>query len=121
MKLKVIDCEFNVCKVDNIEQIDFSQEFVFLSKTSDEISLVCEINATPSDVISSEPGWKALKITDSLDFNLVGVIARISGILAKAGISIFVVSTYNTDYVLIKNENFERGTQALSNSGYIIE
>ena len=120
MTLQKIECEFTVCKIPHIEQIDFTREFVFLSKTADEISLVCETNYAPPNVIASEPGWRALKIAGVLDFGMVGVIANISSILAEAGISIFVVSTYNTDYILLKNENFDKGIQVLMHSGYMI-
>ena len=120
MKLKEIDREFSICKIDNIEHVDFTQEFVFLSKTSDEISLVCETSSTPANVIESDPGWRAIMISGVLDFGMVGVLANISGILAEAGISIFAVSTYNTDYVLMKNENFNKGINVLTNNGYVI-
>lgn len=120
MELQKIDCIFNVCKIRNIEQIDFSQEFVFLSKTSDEISLVCEEEHTPPNAIVSEPGWKALKISGILDFGMIGVLAKISNLLAEAEISIFAISTYNTDYILLKTENFDKGVQVLTNNGYAI-
>jgi len=121
MNLEVVDCDFTVCKIDNIDKIDLTQEFIFLSKSSDEISLVCESKSVPTNVIESEPGWKAIKISDTLDFSMVGVIANISAILAEADISIFVVSTYNTDYILIKIENFDKGIHVLINNGYVIK
>ena len=121
MELQRIDFDFRVCKIKHIEQVDFSREFVFLSKTSDELSLVCETDYTPPDVIESKPGWKALRIAGVLDFGMIGVIAKISGLLAEANISVFVVSTYNTDYILLKAENFDKGIQALVRNGYIIK
>ena len=121
MELQRIDFDFSVCKIKHIEQVDFSREFVFLSKTSDELSLVCETDYTPPDVIESKPGWKALRIAGVLDFGMIGVIAKISGLLAEANISVFVVSTYNTDYILLKAENFDKGIQALVRNGYIIK
>jgi len=121
MELQRVEREFNVCKINHIESIDFSQEFVFLSKTSDEISLVCDANYSPPGIISSEPGWKALKILGVLDFGMVGVIAKISNILAEAGISIFVISTYNTDYILLKINDFDSGVKILMQNGYMIK
>jgi len=120
MELQKLEYDFNVCKVSSIEYIDFTQEFVFLSKTSDEISLVCEAKYTPSNVTECEPGWKALKVSGILDFGMIGVIAKISNLLAEAEISLFVVSTYNTDYVLLKAENFDSGIQVLKRNGYTI-
>jgi len=120
MELQKLDYNFTVCKIETIGQVDFSREFVFLSKTSDEVSLVCETDYAPPHVIASEPGWKALKVSGVLDFGMIGVIAKISNILAEAAISIFVVSTYNTDYILLKAEQLDRGIQALLRKGYVI-
>jgi len=120
MELQKLEIDFTVCKIENVEQIDFAREFVFLSKTNDEISLVCESSYVPNNIIASEAGWKALKILGVLDFEMIGIIAKISNILAEAGICIFVVSTYNTDYIFMKDENCERGIQALMSNGYTI-
>ena len=121
MELQKIACDFSVCKIDSIEQVDFTREFVFLSKTSDEISLVCETDYVPPDATVSEPGWKALKISGVLDFSMIGVIAKISNILAEVEISIFVISTYNTDYILLKAENFDKAIEILGRNGYVIK
>ena len=120
VELQRIECDFTICKIKNIEQADFTREFVFLQKTPDEISLVCETAYVPPNAITAEAGWKALKISGVLDFGLIGVIAEIANILAEAEISIFVVSTYNTDYILIKAEAFGRGTRELIRNGYVI-
>ena len=121
MELQKIKHDFTVCKIQHIDQVDFTREFVFLSKTPDEISLVCETEYTPPSVTASEHGWKMLKIVGILDFGMIGVIAKISNLLAEAEISLFVVSTYNTDYILLKAENFDRGIQVLEQNGYIIK
>jgi hypothetical protein len=115
-RLQGLKQDFSVCKIEDVSQADFTREYVFLAKTADEISLVCETAYVPAGAIAAEHGWKALKICGVLDFSMVGVIARISGILAEAGVSIFVVSTYNTDYILIKAKDYERGLRALDNN-----
>ena len=120
MELQKIEGVFTVCKVARLEDIDFSGAFVFVSKTSEEISLVCETGYTPAKRIASEPGWRALKVSGVLDFGMVGVIAKISNILAEAEMSIFVVSTYNTDYIFLKEACFDRGVQVLGRKGYVI-
>lgn len=120
MELQQLDADFSVCKIIDTAGVDFSHKFVFLSKTDEEISLVCESDHIPADVITCESGWKALKICGTLDFNLVGVIARLSGILAQAQISVFVISTYNTDYVLLKADQLDRAVQLLREGGDII-
>jgi len=120
MKLEKIGCEFSVCKLSSVEQIDLSRKYTFLSISPDEISLVCESEFVPKDAIEAERGWKALRVSGTLDFGLVGIVAKISGVLAENKISIFVVSTYDTDYILVKEQNIERAINALSNSGYDI-
>ena len=121
MELQKIDRDFTICQVVGINQVDFAGEFTFLSKTDEEISLVCETDRLPPDVIVSDSGWKALKISGVLDLGLTGVISKITGLLAEAGIGVFVVSTYNTDYILLKAVNFDRGIQALVRNGYVIK
>ena len=120
MKLTEINREFSVCKVNSIDQVNLMHEYVFLSKTADEISLVCETEYIPSSAVAYECGWKALKISGILDFSMIGVIAKISNILVNEDISIFVVSTYNTDYIFFKAENHEKACRALVHNGYVI-
>lgn len=120
MKLNRIPGKFSVCKLSSLEGIDFSREFVFLSKTDDEISLVCETDCVPPCAIAAEPNWQGLKIAGILDFGMLGVIAKIANLLAAANISIFVVSTYNTDYIFIKAENYEKTVAVLTQNGYVV-
>ena len=121
MKLQKIERDFSICKLDNVEQVDFSQDFIFLQKTSDEVSIVCESINIPSNAVSVEAGWKAVRVSGVLDFGLIGVIAGISKILADAKIGIFVISTFNTDYIFMKSEEFPKGVQLLEQNGYTIK
>jgi len=121
LELQKVECDFSVCKIDNIDDIDFTREFVFLQKTPDEVSLVCESAYVPSSAIAVVTGWKALQVSGVLDFDLIGIIAKIANILAEVEISIFVVSTYDTDYFLLKAEDFDRGIQELLRNGYVIK
>ena len=118
MLLKKLDLDFTVCKVADISGIDFGRDFVFLSKTDEEISLVCESQLTPDNATEIEHGWKCLRIEGVLDFELIGVVAKLTGVLAAEGISVFVVSTYNTDYLFLKAVNFERSIALLKENGY---
>lgn len=120
MELQTVTGDFSICKIARIEQADFSQELLFVAKTPDEISLVCLSAHVPLGAIAVEDGWRAIRISGVLDFGLLGVVAKISGILADARISIFVVSTYNTDYILLKGESLAPGLKALKNNGYTI-
>ena len=120
MKLKRIDCNFSVCKVKDFSEVDLTQEFCFLGKTDEELSLVCLTENVPSNVTHREDGWKGFRIEGELDFSLIGILAKISTILAENKIGIFVVSTYNTDYVLVKEENFENAMCVLEEKGYMV-
>ena len=120
MELQRLEHAFSICLIESAEQVDLAREFVFLQKTPDELSLVCESSFAPSNAIKVDAGWKALRVSGQLDFNQTGVIARISKILADAGISIFVISTFNTDYVLMKVENYEKGIGELVCNGYVV-
>lgn len=120
MQLQKIDCDFTTCKVKSAAQIDFSREFVFLSKTDDEISLVCDSRYLPDNAIAPEAGWKALRVSGVLDFGMIGVISKIATILAEAKIGIFVVSTYNTDYIFVKSADLDNAAGALTRNGYIV-
>ena len=118
MKLKAIEHDFTVCKVRDISQVDFNDEFCFLGKTDEEISLVCRSEKTPLNTVEREDGWKAYRIEGILDFSLVGILSRISAVMAENEIGIFALSTFNTDYVLVKKHNFERAVNALRGAGY---
>ena len=120
MELKRIDYDFTICKVKDTNDIDLTKDFYFIAKTDEEISLVCKTQDVPEDTIEREDGWKAFRIQGVLDFSLMGILSKISGVLAENKIGIFAVSTYNTDYILVKTENFEPALQALKEAGYIV-
>ena len=118
MKLKVLPYDLTVCKVPSLADIDTEAGFFFIGKTDEEISLVCRTEDTPADTTDREDGWRGFRIEGILDFSLTGILAKISGILAEKKIGIFAVSTYNTDYVLVKKGNLAGAMEALSAAGY---
>lgn len=120
MELMLLPHPFVVCQLQSVPLLSPQKQYWFLSITPDEISLVCPANEVPKDTIVSENGWRALKIAGVLDFALIGILADISGILAKQKISIFAVSTYNTDYVLLKEDKLLPALDALQKQGYSI-
>ncbi len=120
MELKKIPYRLTVCKVKDISDIDINADFYFIGKTDEEISLVCKTEDTPSDTIERDDGWRGFRIQGVLDFSLIGILSKLSGILAEHKIGIFAVSTYNTDYILVKEENFERALSVLSSDGYSV-
>ena len=118
MKLKVLPYGLTVCKVPSVADIDTCAGFFIIGKTDEEISLVCRTEDTPANTTDREDGWRGFRIEGILDFSLTGILAKISGVLAEKEIGIFAVSTYNTDYVLVKKENLTRAMEALSAAGY---
>lgn len=118
MELKKIDTIFSVCKIQDLSKVNWESKFCFIGKTDEEISLVCPTMDVPSNAIEREDGWRAFRIQGVLDFSLVGVLAKLSALLAEKGIGIFAISTFNTDYILTKEETFSFALEILSQSGY---
>ena len=118
MKLKTLPYDLTVCKLPSAAGIDLSADFYFLGKTDEEISLVCRTEQAPAETTAREDGWRAFRIEGMLDFSLTGILSRLSAILAENGIGIFAVSTYNTDYILVKAENLRKAMTVLQAAGY---
>lgn len=121
MEIKIIDIDFSVCKLEDLSGIDYSDEFCFIGKTDEELSLVCSTKLVPENTIECDNGWKGFRIEGILDFSLIGILSKISTLLAENKIGIFAVSTYNTDYIFAKEENFEKAINVLKNNGYKIK
>ncbi len=117
--LKVLPYDLTVCKTESVSDIDFSSDFFFAGKTDEEISLVCKTEDAPEKTAEREDGWRCFRIEGQLDFSLTGILSRISAVLADAGIGIFAVSTYNTDYVLVKARDLDRSVSSLKEAGYV--
>ena len=120
IQLEALDVRFSVCKVADYSGVDINQPFCFTGTTDEENSLVCPEGLVPENTVERVDGWKGFRITGQLDFSLIGILAGISEVLASSEIGIFAVSTYNTDYVLTKEENYKKALEALSNAGYEI-
>jgi len=118
IELRILADQFSVCQISSPAYIPFEEEFVFVGKTDEELSLVCRTQAVPVQTAVREDGWRALKIQGVLDFSLVGILAGITSILADAKISVFAVSTYNTDYLFIRKDFIEQAEDALRENGY---
>lgn len=118
--LKKIHENLTVCKLADFSQIELDKELYFLSKTDEEISLVCKTEDTPSQTIEREGDWRAFRIQGVLDFSLIGILSKLSSILAENKIGIFAISTFNTDYILVKAKDYERALIILAEAGYTI-
>ena len=121
MVLKKLPYKLTVCKVADIKEIDLNTEFYFIGRTDEEISLVCKTEDTPVATTERDDGWRGFRIEGVLDFSLIGILSKLSGILAENSIGIFAVSTFNTDYILMKGENFERAMTVLADAGYTVK
>jgi hypothetical protein len=123
MILELLKEEYSVYKF-NPEYIVkgniFTDEFISITKTKEELSITAPINKF-NDFTAVENGWKILKFNGILDFSLVGILNKISGILANENISIFVISTYNTDYIMVKKEKIKKTIEVLVKNQYEIE
>ena len=120
MELKRIDHKLTVCKVKDVSDINLDADFYFVGKTDEELSLVCRTEDTPQNTTERDDGWRGFRIQGILDFSLIGILSKLSGILAENSIGIFAVSTYNTDYILVKEDNYERALNVLASEGYTI-
>ena len=121
LNLERLPRELTVCKVESLADIDVSAEMLFVAKTDEELSCVCFTDDAPSRTLEREDGWKGFRIKGVLDFSLVGILSRLSGVLADNDIGVFALSTFNTDFILVKKENFEKALGVLSDAGWSID
>lgn len=121
IQLSVTSWQLAVCKLDATGLPDWARDsrFVTFTRTPQELSLVCEAQCVPSSV-QAELDWRCLVVDGVLGFSLVGIISGITRLLAAAQISVFVISSYDTDYLLVKQDKLEEAVAALKAGGYHI-
>lgn len=122
LTLKLLKEKYGVCRLDKTELIPQwikDNDFYSITKTADELSIVCVQDNIPND-IRCEKDWRVLKVEGPLDFSLIGILSSISTILAQNGVSIFAISTYDTDYILVKNKDIDNAIKALTKGKYEI-
>jgi len=122
LTMKLLRGKYGVCRLDKSDLIPEwmqNSDFLSITRTQEELSVVCSEESIPND-IKCEKDWRILKIEGPLDFSLVGILASISTVLAQKKISIFAVSTYDTDYILVKNKDIDSAIAALTSEGYEI-
>lgn len=121
IKIQLLEEDFSVCKVAEFDQSILILPFCFTARTDQELSLVCPtkyvpdncIEYVPDNCIEREDGWKGFRVVGVLDFSLIGILSKISTILAEHKIGIFAISTFNTDYILVKESNWDAAKVAL--------
>lgn len=123
LRLTVLDDTFAVCRLAAdavVPDWAWMGEVACVTRTRDELSIVCRDALVPGEVLR-EPGWRCLRVRGPLPFSLTGVFARIAQPLADAGISLFAVMTYDTDYVMVKHEVLAAAVDALIAAGHTVE
>lgn len=120
LTIQPLEHDLSICRVTDYKHTKIDSEFCFIGKTDEENSLVCLTEEVPENTTEREDGWKAFRIVGILDFSLIGILSKITALLAENKIGVFVVSTYNTDYVLVKKEQFSEAIRKLKDAGYNI-
>ena len=120
LTLSVLEGNYAICKLSPGERTpDWAGrgEFWSVTRTREELSVVCA-EANIPEAVNGDKGWRSLKVHGPLDFSLTGVIVSLARPLAEAGVSVFVISTYDTDYLLVKKEGLDRALAVLVESGH---
>lgn len=118
--LRLTELSLAVCKINDPRDADLAEGFFTLSATGRETSLVCETSSVPQNALQCEAGYRAFEILGPLDLSMIGVVAGISTALAKNRISVFIISTFDTDYILVKEAKVEKAIDALVGAGYSV-
>ncbi len=122
--LYLLPGEYAVCRFapdENLPPELWRQPFVALTRTAEELSVVCPVEAVPPGAQKEARGWAALGVRGPLDFSLVGVLSALTGTLAAAGVSVFAVSTFDTDYLLVRRAALATACRALREAGYLVD
>jgi hypothetical protein len=122
-ELTILPNRYSVCQLPAGAPIpDWAQgdDLLAIIRTADELTIVCEAAKPPADV-RIEKGWRVFKVAGPLDFSMVGVLSSLTGTLAEIGVAIFALSTFDTDYILVKGTQLEEAEQALLNAGHSIK
>jgi len=122
VRLSVLPIPLSVCRLEPAAAIPAwasAGPLVSITRTAHELSVVCESVRVPGGT-RAEHGWRALAVQGPLDFGLVGIVAGLSACLADAGVSIFVISTYDTDFVLVREDAVTRAVAALRDAGHVV-
>jgi hypothetical protein len=122
LSIKILPGEYSLCRLSSDESIPswvFSSAFYTVSKSADELSIIAESIFVPAN-IKSETGWRMLKIEQTLDLALTGITAKFSTALAEVGVNLCVIATYDTDYIMLKQEKLDTAITALQQAGFIV-
>ncbi len=121
MRLEVVEGEFSVSKVSGMHEVNLAAPWLFIGRTDAETSVVCLSAHAPVRCLAREDGWRAFRVAGQMDFGLTGVLASLATVLAQASVSIFALSTFDTDYILVKKENLSKALEALASAGHEVD
>lgn len=122
VKLEILSGAYAISRLERTAAIPAwadGEGFVAIARTEDELSVVCLTGRVPADV-KSDAGWRCLKFVGPFAFNETGIAAAVLNPLAEAAIGIFLVSTFDTDYLLVKADDFERSQRILIEAGHSV-
>jgi hypothetical protein len=123
IRLESIETRLAVCRLDAGSDVppwvDRSREFTSITRTTDELSIICAHDDVP-DGVRMEGPWRAFRVQGPIVMTLIGVVAALANPLADAGISIFAVSTFDTDYILVHEPDFDGAVDALTQAGHVV-
>jgi hypothetical protein len=123
LTLLVVDEAFAICRLGNDASIPpwaTAGQFFSITRTAEELSVVCRQDAVPEGILC-EPGWRCLRLAGTIPFSVIGILASLTAPLAEAGMSVFAISTFDTDYLLVKEKDFEKAVMALHQNGHTVE
>ena len=120
LRLRFFKGGYAVCLLRDLSRFDKTPELFFLSRTQDEISLVCAVECVPDNAVKVEGGWTLFRVEGVLDFGLIGILSAVTGLLARNNISVCAVSTFNTDYFLIKTHALPAARALFLENGYAV-
>lgn len=125
LEIEVAPGAYSILRLDAKEAvpgwIDGAPGFCMLVRTPDELTLMVSGEQVPSDFPGKcEAGWRGMFVRGTLDFGMVGVMARLSGVLAEAGVSILAISTFDTDWLFVKGDDLEQTSRSLEAAGYVL-
>lgn len=116
LEFQELEGKFSICKLKSFDVIKLDSQFTFFANTDEECSLVCPSECVPdnNNILERSDNWRGFRVKGVLDFSLVGILAKISSLLAENNIAVFAVSTFNTDYIFVKSENFTRAIELMN-------
>ena len=123
LTISVLQEKLGICRLESSAGIPAwakESDFFSITRTPEELSIVCSAACIPREV-RAERGWRGLKVEGPLDFEETGVLLSLAEPLARAGVSIFVVSTYETDYLLVRERDLETAVEVLRIAGHKVD